>query len=88
MNFTTDQEKINLVKKLVEEKHISFEDGVKLLQVEVVKEYITVPSWNPTCAGSEPHQDGCSVTINGTTIPITYGTYTTENPLHNSTFKQ
>ena len=44
MNLSYDTEKINIVKKLVKDKQITFEEGIMLLRKEV--EYVYYPS-NP-----------------------------------------
>jgi hypothetical protein len=41
--LTNDQSKIDLVAKLVKEGSIDFVEAIKLLEVEIEKEYITIP---------------------------------------------
>jgi hypothetical protein len=41
--LTNDQSKIDLVAKLVKEGSIDFAEAIKLLEVEIEKEFITIP---------------------------------------------
>lgn len=44
-NLTSDQSKIDLVARLVKEGHIDFVEAIKLLEVQVEKEYIYYPAY-------------------------------------------
>lgn len=44
--LTSDQSKIDLVAKLVKEGAIDFNEAIHLLEVEIEKEYITVPYYD------------------------------------------